>query len=654
MPTHYNRPRRRKKKSSGWDWERAAQGVISGGALGFQYGGPKGAAVGALVGGGAGGLSGRDTSIDATPYEEALEYYGKDRRRDARMQADQFGADAGASFAARGLNASELAAGTIATNRGRIRQAAESDIGRARSELYIRIADAEHQANAANDAETRQGWLTLARQLGFQLLMHEGGDGGDGGNATSIHPDDPFPELRSPDAYPDQLPPNFNPNAPASTDDPFPELRQPYIDEVIGGGSSPRVTGALERRKPLGIPRGIPDEGGSPQPDWVWDEADPLRGESDDPFRGGGEGRVEPSRGGAPASMELDRQKEGAISVPPVPQDPWFGPRRDKLREIVPPEEMDALDDIFPDGELDRILDPGAIMTDAPRREPPVPMTEQAPPRPIMDVPPPSERSTLPDWAEDDGSKVGPPRPILDVSDWDGSKVGPPRPIKVGPPRPILDVSDWDGSKVGPPRPIMDVPPPSERSTLPDWAEDDVINITPTTVDSEWATPEKMQGLPTYMGHIYDDEQGFNPSDPSYAGITQQTYTEWRERNRMYGAPADVQDLARQPEVISVFYQDYIAEANVPRRFMQHQALEYMYVDFAIHGGHEGARRMLRDAQRMLRAEGVTHPNDTELLQAFNRAKRNFYDKQGGNAASFIGRADRVMDRAWQMMRGDS
>ena len=88
-------------------------------------------------------------------------------------------------------------------------------------------------------------------------------------------------------------------------------------------------------------------------------EFDPTRPASeDDPF-------PELRRtGGADATMELDRQKKGATSVPPVKQDPWFAPRRDKLRESLSPEEMQVLEEVFPDGELDRILDPGAIMSD--------------------------------------------------------------------------------------------------------------------------------------------------------------------------------------------------------------------------------------------------------------------------------------------------
>jgi len=167
MPT-YNRPR----KKVNWDWERAAQGGISGAAYGFKAGGPKGAIAGAVIGGGIGGLTGRDTTIDRAPYEEALEHYGIGRRKDARRSADELAAQTGAALAVRGVNNSAMAAGVVSANRGRIMTAAESDIGKMRADIYASIAEAERNAEAAYDAETRQGWLNLAQQLGFQALEY--------------------------------------------------------------------------------------------------------------------------------------------------------------------------------------------------------------------------------------------------------------------------------------------------------------------------------------------------------------------------------------------------------------------------------------------------------------------------------------------------
>ena len=196
MPTHYNRNKGRKKSGLNWDWERAAQGAISGAAAGSK-GGPWTALAAAVVGGGAGGLTGRDEGADYTAFDEALDHYAGRSRKDARMLSDELSADLGANLASRGINNSRLGAGIVNANRGRVMGAAQGNIDKMRADMHARIAEAEYNASMAHDANTRQGWLDLARQLGMQAMMGDfNGLFGKGEEQPDIHPDDPFPELR--------------------------------------------------------------------------------------------------------------------------------------------------------------------------------------------------------------------------------------------------------------------------------------------------------------------------------------------------------------------------------------------------------------------------------------------------------------------------
>ena len=613
MPTHYNRNKGRKKSGLNWDWERAAQGAISGAAAGSS-GGPYGIAGGALIGGAAGGLTGRDEGADYTAFDEALDHYAGRSRKDARMLSDELSADLGANLASRGINNSRLGAGIVNANRGRVMGAAQGNIDKMRADMHARIAEAEYNADMAHDANTRQGWLNLARQLGMQAMMGDFGGGGDDEETEALNKR--FDRLVDSS---DQS--AIEANQLLREQDAIREGKVP-LAVTPGEPPQPPITGDRDRGLyPSPIEGGGGAPGGGTSDGWLLGKYNPI----EDLF-GGEDNRSTPT--GAPDGGESDDWLLGEYN----PIEDLENQSKERLRSALLPEEMQVLEEVFPDGELDRILDP-------------------------------SERSTLPDWAPT--YEAPPPSEPNQRREQFGPNPGDSdypeymRRLYPTPEDARQDgISEEDiriiyGASSAPP--VMDVPPPSERSTLPDWAEDDgVINITPLDVDSEWATEEKMNGLPEYMGYIYDDEAGYNASDPSYAGIKQGTYTEWRERNRMYGAPKDVKDLAKNPEAIALFYQDYIQAAGVPHRFARTLALEYMYVDFAIHGGHAGARQILNDARQMLRAKGSTHPTDTELLTAFNRAKKDFYERQGANAGAFLGRADRVYDRSMKMMGGIS
>ena len=179
----YNRYKRNRKRSGkdNWGWQSALQGAVSGGARGYQvsqfspdpYSKALITAGSALAGGVVGGLGGGSSTVDREAYDMALDQYEHERRRGARVAGDELSAQTGASLAARGVNNSALAAGMISANRGRLAGQAEQDIGRFRSQIEMQIADAEAQAQMAQDAYTREGWLDLGKQLAWELAAYE-------------------------------------------------------------------------------------------------------------------------------------------------------------------------------------------------------------------------------------------------------------------------------------------------------------------------------------------------------------------------------------------------------------------------------------------------------------------------------------------------
>lgn len=170
MP-QYNRRIQRKGGGPNWSWERAALGAGTWGAQGAAAAGPYGALL-AIPGAVIGGLTGVDTSVDRAPYEEALRQYTDDVQYQARVSGDQMAADAGAAFARRGLNASELAAGVITANRGRIQRGANQMIAAKSAEQQFAIAQREAQREREDAALTQQFLGQAAGSL-FDIAIDE-------------------------------------------------------------------------------------------------------------------------------------------------------------------------------------------------------------------------------------------------------------------------------------------------------------------------------------------------------------------------------------------------------------------------------------------------------------------------------------------------
>ena len=170
MP-QYNRQFKRKKSGPTWNWQRAGLGAAGGAAQGFAVGGPWGALLG-VPAGIAGGLTGVDKNVDRVAYDRALMRFSDNARSNARIAGNQQAADTGASFASRGLNASELAGGVVAANKGRLRAGAERAIGDQTANVEMKIAERE-AALEREDAGLTQQYLGQTFRSLFDLAVAE-------------------------------------------------------------------------------------------------------------------------------------------------------------------------------------------------------------------------------------------------------------------------------------------------------------------------------------------------------------------------------------------------------------------------------------------------------------------------------------------------
>ena len=330
-------PRYNRRKSR-WNTERGVQGAISGGAYGFSVGGPKGAAVGTVIGGVTGGLSGKDTSFDRGPYDKAIREFSYRRRGQARVASDESSARAGASLAARGLNTSELGAGVISANRGRYMRQAEDDISEFSSNVEIKIAEAEYQAQMADDEETRQGWLDLATQLGMQALS------GDFTPKTEIDKD-MIASLRQTDPKSVQRWLSGR-----MSDEELLGVYERYNKIYGDPGTLDRRFSDLEHGKGKGsLPKAILPEGETPSE--YYDAGDP-KSMYEKSRRDSVPTSPDGTQGEPPTNIE------GKPIAPPDPGDEKLPAevktRKDKLREVVSPEDMESLKLLYPD--LDTLL----------------------------------------------------------------------------------------------------------------------------------------------------------------------------------------------------------------------------------------------------------------------------------------------------------
>ena len=641
-------PRHNKRKSR-WNWERSGQGAISGATYGYSVGGPPGAVVGAITGGVTGGLSGRDTTINRAPYDEAIREFSYRRRGQARVAADEHAAQTGAGFASRGLNTSELAAGAIAANRGRFMRAAEQDISQFSANMEFRIAEAERQAMLADDEETRQGWLDLATQLGMQALA---GDftpkkDVDRDMVASLRRTDPKAVERwlsgriSDEEFvgiynrynqiygePGSLDRRFSDLEHGKSRGPLPEA--PSID--LKGKYSGMQAAILNMQQPgqsetidpevkerIGRLQGVIDSEGMEALNLAFD-LNELLGERHDI-----EGLRQRQQGEYQERLNTQlRSADSPEQLPTIEEE-----RLDRLptieEDIVSPSvgaswwDEDYLSQQSGDNllvmwdDMQKILrDPNATEIQKQRAAGQLDLIKQEY----------TQRIGMAE-AETAGS-------VGVTQAWQREKEGLP---KISPT--VEKRSRWITTR-------QVEPPPAEQKGRPEPQE--TANMYP--IESEWVDDTKMKGLPDFFAYVYDDEKGYNRRDPSFAGITQRIYDSWN--NKPDHAPDDVKNLAKHPEIVNMFYQDYLIAARVPKEFQQTPALAYMYVDAAVHTGFSGARRILREAMRALESRGVVNPSPAQILQAFNTAKRKHYGKNKG----WLNRAERVLERSLSMLEG--
>ena len=602
--------RQQKRRGPNWNWQRGAVGAASGALTGFQAGGPWGAAAGAGAGLVTGGLTGVDTDVNRAGYDAALREFEIDTRRSARVTGDELSAQTGASLAARGINNSEMAAGVVSANRGRLMSAAEQQIGKYRGDLNKAIADAENQMKQADDAMTRQWWVDLAGQLTYWGLSRA--------TAKSA-------EQTRIDAEEDEWERHFRQQELEGSDavriehEKTPEFKKAFPDMAFHNEltkPSSEVTGAHPRMEDTELPvtpsTSKPFDPFAPEPDW-----------RETPGTAKGKGQ----------EMYPDRDRSEGGQGKPYPRRPdaeGEGPstKRD-MEEALSPEEVAVLEELFPD--LDDILGVGLPTDKEIGSEkgnfPKLPDILQGDPVPS----PPRNRGGSDYYPEEyypdkdlsyrsDGSDYYPEEyyPDKDLSyRSDGSDYYPEEyyPDKGG-----------SGNEIG---------PTSPRQYL---------------INSEYVDEPKMRGLPGYMAYTYHDEGGYNPHDPSYAGVLQDTYDKWTGKPQ--DAPSDVKDLARRPDVVNAFYHWYLdTQTFIPPLFTRNDGLAYMYNDFAIHAGGGKAKMVYDKMIIKLRGQGITMATDLDLMMTYDAAKRDYCRLQGKNANAFADRAARVRQRAQALLQ---
>ena len=527
MYNKYRRPGR--KVSWGRVGQSAASGAIEGGTLGAKFG-PKGAVVGATIGATVGGVTGYLSSpkeIDPLIYQGMIDKYAKGRRFKARTAANQLSADLGASLAARGLNQSQLGAGVVAGNRGRLMASAEQDIGDFEAGILERIAQAEYNAEHAENEQVRQGWLNLAQQIAVTAADIGGSHAA--GKATETA------ERRAVEAQ---------------------SLARDYTDEITGTQRDAQhildsVSDIPERKTGQSLP-GSTESGASPS-----------------------SVKVDPIRIDSPSVRELGELFDDES--------------RTLLGAMLPGYEQDI-------AEMDEIL-------------------------------------------KEEGVKGGTSAPVTaEPHELEEVVVSAPR---SEPPAADLPVAELDEVVVSAPRPSEGAVHISGDETAYEYEK-----ITSTFgIDESTVPAESYQGLPSYYPIILETEGGYNPSDPSTAGVWQVSYDEFlnfAENASSY--PRGVGDLS--PSNIRDFYQWYhektVASVNseympesVKTLFNSSPAFQYIYSDAAVHHGHAGAAHIANQ----FAASYASGEDMNETINKFNAQRKAYMNTLRKNQVARVNRS---------------
>ena len=583
-----NRPGNRPQKSGGWgyDWQRGAQGLISGAAAGAQTGNPWAVAGGALLGTTA-GIS-KESTFDRSAYDQAMDFFAQRTRDSARVASDEVGAQTGASLTARGINNSELGAGIVAGNRGRITRAAEEQIAKYSGDLELALANAQAQADNAYDAQTQKGWQDLAGQIALQMLMH----------SLKKNPDDTTTTTTT-DAV-------EKPETVEEVKKPKPSLGDMlHVDE----DSLPKP----EERRPVGMERDVTNEPARFQAPASLPGAD----------QGTGGGFIGQTAEDYPARRpNIDTGGGGNIGQ--VASD---YPRRVRETEsVLKPEEMEAVRTIFPD--LDQILADEDIEIIPPRPERVSENIELVPFDPITGKQT-VQVEVLPPPLQSDGSFD----PMASATpSFDDMIETPSRQFGQDARR----QPSSEGAQETPPAPSA---APSRNIPTPTG--------TPPLRSSEWMDETRLRGLPRWMQFYFQDEGGYNAREESYQGILQDTYDAWD--GKLSSDPKYVKDLANNPDAINRFYQWFLGkEVKAPWFIAENEGLMYSYSDFAMNAGPGRARQVL---QRAIQKIGnAVNPSPLTILYAFQEAKIEWYKENSKTPQAHVERANRVFERAKAMI----
>ena len=584
MPT-YNRPRARKKDR--WGWEGAAQGAVGGLSSGVSIGslgGPKGAVVGGAIGAGLGLVTGGLWDTDPTPID----------RRAYDEAADLYAKQlrSGTRMASDELSAQTGAAlaGRGVNNSAMAAGIVSANRGRMRRMAEQQIAKYRGDLNMAiADAENQ------AQQTHDAVISQEWSDlAGQIADDAEIA----FGNLKKA-------------RKTTVTDQEYADRREFELANVEQGGFpkegyTKAITSAAASVTQAHPSLTLGEEEAEAQGDSSLSMGDKERDEwwkPDTPRWG------ERETSGTPPLQSTERPKP-TTQHRAAPRVTSAHPRVTATESVVPPEEMDVLRTLFPD--LDDILsDP-----------------------------------------DDDPLNIG--------DSTQGVPTSAPPKIRLVPFNPntgkqesgVPDVPDVDRSN--PFRPPLEELTPDIQSgvegpvlTLPERTEGAETEAAPQQrqypLRSQWISDRKMEGLKGYMAFVFTDEGGYNSSDPSYQGITQVMYDAFPHKPA--DAPEDVKGLAGRDGIINGFYKWYIdTQTFIPESMTKTEGLEYIYNDLAIHAGGSRAREVYRNA--LVKLGNVLIPSSTELMNAFQQAKLDHYQRQGANANAFQARARNVYQRA--------
>ena len=146
-----------------FNFEKLAQGGLSGLTQGLASGNPKIALANAALQAVLGGVSGTD-ELDTSRFDRAFDKLERSTLARSRRSEAEIGAQSGSDLAARGVTGA-LASDLTTQKRGHIRQNALEQLSRVEAEKEFGIADLKLADDIQRDTASAKGWTELGSQV---------------------------------------------------------------------------------------------------------------------------------------------------------------------------------------------------------------------------------------------------------------------------------------------------------------------------------------------------------------------------------------------------------------------------------------------------------------------------------------------------------